>query len=56
MKFAMKDMEADWDWELEDSECLLILEIFLLSRKESCLGQPQHTTKFTQTLRLIGSC
>lgn len=44
MKFSMKDKEADWNWELENSECLLILEIFL-SRKESWLGQPQHTTQ-----------
>ena len=44
MKFSMKDKEADWDWELEDSECLLILEIFFLSRKESW-GQPQHATQ-----------
>ena len=45
MKFSMKDKEADWDWEFEDSECLLILDIFFLIRKESWLGQAQRTTQ-----------
>lgn len=42
MKFSMKDMEADWDWELEDSECLLILEIFFF-KQERKLFRPATT-------------
>lgn len=41
MKFSMKDKEADSNWELEDSDCPLILEIFF--KQERKLVRPGTT-------------